>query len=203
MTRRPMMMILTVAALFLFAHPASSRGPAVTPTAELKGSIDAVLDILKDPAFKGPARAKERRDAIMNIVDRRFDFTEMSRLALGRFWRERTEAEKKEFVALFPKILEAAYVMKIENYNGETVEYPSELMFGDKALVRTKIKTRSGRQVSVDYRVMLEERGWMVYDVVIEGVSLISNYRSQFNDLLTREPYPQFEKELREKVEGL
>jgi len=194
--------MILLAAVFL-AGPALSQGPVNTPTAEMRNSIDAVLDILKNPDLQSEAKTKERRDEIMKVVRNRFDFEEMSRLALGRYWRERTGAEKKEFVDLFPRILEAAYVNKLEKYNGETVEYLTEIRFDSKALVRTVIKTRSGTQVPVDYRVMLEARGWMVYDVIIEGVSLINNYRSQFNDMLSKEPYPEFEKELREKVRGL
>jgi phospholipid transport system substrate-binding protein len=194
--------IILLAAFFL-AGPALSQGPANTPTAEMRNSIGAVLDILKNPDLQVDARTNERRGEIMKVVRDRFDFAEMSRLALGRYWKERTEAEKKEFVELFPRILESAYVNKIEKYNGETVEYVSEIRFDGKALVRTMIKTMSGTQVSVDYRVMKEARGWMVYDVIIEGVSLINNYRNQFNDMLSKEPYPEFEKELREKVMGL
>ncbi len=194
--------IILMAAFFM-AGAALSQGTANTPTAELRNSIDAVLDILKNPDLTDPARTKERREEIMKVVRSRFDFAEMSRLALGRYWKERSEAEKKEFVELFPRILEAAYAAKLEKYNGETVEYLTEVRFDKKALVRTVIKTRSGTQVPVDYRVMMEAHGWMVYDVIIEGVSLVNNYRNQFNDMLSKEPYPKFEKELREKVEGL
>ncbi len=190
---------VVVMAYLAFAPPARSQDA----TAEMKGSINAVIDILNNPAFQGPGKGKERRDAIMRIVRERFDFREMSKLALGRYWTARTEAEKKEFSELFPKVLEGAYVDKVEKYNGETVAYEPEISFGDKALIRTRIITKQGNRVPVDYRVMKEAKGWMVYDVVIEGVSLINNYRSQFNDILSREPYPEFIKMLSEKVKGL
>jgi phospholipid transport system substrate-binding protein len=191
--------IILMAAIFL-AGPALAQGPA---TDEMKDSIDAVLEILKDPGLRGPAKAKGRRDEIMKIVEKRFDFAEMSRLALGKYWKERTEAEKKEFEGLFPRIIEAAYVNKLEKYNGETIAYGKEITFDSKAVVRTNIITKSGTQIPIDYRVMKEAQGWRVYDVVIEGVSLVNNYRNQFNDMLSKEPYSKLEKELREKVKGL
>lgn len=200
MTRLKSLIIFSVVMANLIFAPLARSQDATT---ELRGSIDAVLGVLNNPSLQGPQKTKERRDAIMKIVEDRFDFMEMSRLALARYWKQRTDAEKKEFVDLFPKILEAAYVNKIEKYNGEKIAYAPELKFDSKAVVRTKIITRSGTQVPVNYRVMKEAKGWMVYDVVIEGVSLVNNYRNQFNDILSRKPYPELVKMLQEKVKGL
>ncbi len=198
-TKKSLIIITLIIAHFIFAAPARCE----EATAAMRGSIDAVLDILKDPNQQGPEKRKERRDGIMKVVRQRFDFVEMSRLVLGKYWRERTDAEKKEFTDLFPRLLESVYVGKLEKYNGETIAYGTELRFDDRALVRTKIITKQGTRVPVDYRVMKEEKGWMVYDIVIEGVSLVNNYRSQFNDILSQKPYSELEKMLREKVKGL
>jgi phospholipid transport system substrate-binding protein len=113
----------------------------------------------------------------------------MSKRALARHWQARTPAEREEFVKLFADLLERAYVSKIENYGGEKIAYNGDTIEGDAALVKTKIITKQGTDVPVDYRMVKRNDRWLVYDVVIEGVSLINNYRTQFNKIIQTSSY--------------
>ncbi len=171
-----------------------------TPMATLKVVVENVIEILKDPSLKGPERSKERRKAIRDAVERVFDFEEVSKRALGIHWRRRTPEERREFVALFSRLLEKTYISKIEAYTDEEIFYLEERVKDGYAIVKTLVKTSQGTEVPIYYR-MLQKRGrWVVYDVVIEGVSLVRNYRSQFNKIIQRESYSGLLSLLRQKV---
>jgi phospholipid transport system substrate-binding protein len=143
------------------------------------------LRVLEDPALKQDVRGADRRAAIRTIAHEIFDFRELSRRALARHWQARTPAERDEFVQLFADLLERSYIGKVEMYSGgDSIQYMSETVEGDQATVRTRIVTRSGTEIPVDYRLHLVGDRWLVYDVAIEGVSLVANYRAQFNKII-------------------
>lgn len=161
------------------------------PTDQLRGRIDRVLRVLEDPQLKPEGRAADRREAVRTIVEEIFDFRELSQRSLGPHWKARTPAERDEFVQLFADLLERSYISKIELYSGgERIQYNGELLDGDAlATVRTRIVTRQGTEIPVDYRMHRVESRWLVYDVAIEGVSLVANYRAQFNKIIQRSSF--------------
>jgi len=172
---------------------------AGVPTDQLRGSIDLVLKIVTDPELKKEARTAERRRRIRAVVNQIFDFTEISQRSLGRHWQARTPAEREQFVALFGDLLENAYITKIESYSGEKIQYPGDVIDGDLALVKTRIVTKQETEIPLDYRMFLNGGRWAVYDVSIEGISLIGNYRTQFNAVIQRSGYPDLVAKLKAK----
>jgi len=174
------------AALLAVACSGAWAGP---PTDQLHGRIDRVLEVLQDPALKKDAKTTERRATLRGIAGEIFDFTEVSQRSLGRHWQARTPSERQEFVALFADLLERTYVAKIEGYSGERLVYAGETLDGDQATVRTRIVTKQGTEIPVDYRMFQRDGRWRVFDVNIEGVSLVGNYRSQFSAIIARSSY--------------
>jgi phospholipid transport system substrate-binding protein len=172
---------------------------AGVPTDQLRGSIDLVLKIVTDPELKKEARTAERRRRIRAVVNQIFDFTEISQRSLGRHWQARTPAEREQFVALFGDLLENAYITKIESYSGEKIQYPGDVIDGDLAVVKTRIVTKQGTEIPIDYRMFLNGGRWAVYDVSIEGISLIGNYRTQFNAVIQRSGFPDLVAKLKTK----
>jgi phospholipid transport system substrate-binding protein len=180
-------LVLLGALVLLGVASSASAGPA---TDQLRVGVERVLKTLTDPALQGPDRAAERHRTLRAITDPMFDWTEMARRALGRHWNTRTEAERQEFVPLFHNLLERSYVTRIERYDGEQITYTGESIDGDQATVRTKILDRTNRELSVDYRMLRGPDGrWAIYDVQIEGVSLVANYRSQFDQIIRTASY--------------
>jgi phospholipid transport system substrate-binding protein len=178
---------MTLAIFFILAFAQDSW--ATTATEQLKSAIDRVLATVDAPALKGDGRAVERRIAVRKIANESFDFTEIARRSLGRYWQPLSEAERTEFVGLFGDLLERSYVSKIELYGGEKIVYSGERMDGDLATVSTKIMTKNGTEVPVDYRLFRRDDRWMIYDVNFEGISLVSNYRTQFNKIIQANGY--------------
>ena len=170
------------------------------PTEQIKQTTDKILSVVKDPALKSPSKAQERRRLIRESVDERFDWEEMARRSLGKYWAQRSADEKKEFVALFSDLVERTYMGKVEDYSGEKVQYEGDTIDGDYAVVKVTIITQKNRNISVDYRLQKEGNKWLVYDVSIEGVSLVNNYRSQFNSIILQSSYQDLIKRLRAKV---
>jgi phospholipid transport system substrate-binding protein len=165
----------------------TTGGPAWAgaPTDQLRGRVDRVLRVLEDPDFKQEARAADRRAVIRTIAYEIFDFRELSQRSLARHWQGRSSAERDEFVELFADLLERSYIGRIETYSGgERIQYTGEAADGDQATVRTKIVTKAGTEIPVDYRMHRVGERWLVYDVAIEGVSLVANYRAQFNKII-------------------
>ena len=191
---------LVMAILALVLVRAAAAGP---PTDQLKGAIDRVVKTLDDPSLKGPARVAERRTAVRRIADDIFDFNEIARRALARHWQELTDKQRTEFVGLFSDLLERSYLSKIETYGGEKIQYVGERNDGDTASVGTRIVTKSGTEVPVDYRMLKKGDRWLVYDVNIEGVSLVSNYRTQFNKIIQTGSYSDLVQKLRAKHDEL
>ena len=185
-----------LAALLAAAGASAWAGP---PTDQLHDRIDRVVKVLDDPTLKKESKTGERRATLRRIADEIFDFTEISQRSLGRHWQARTLAERAEFVMLFGDLLERTYISKIESYSGERVVYAGETLDGDQATVRTRIVTKQGTEVPVDYRMFERDGRWRVFDVNIEGVSLVANYRAQFNAIVVRSSYQELVTKLRAK----
>ncbi len=164
-------------------------GWAATAQEQLKGAIDRVVTTLESPALKGDGKVAERRSAVRKIANEIFDFGEIARRSLGRYWQPLSEPQRSEFVGLFGDLLERSYISKIELYGGEKIIYNGERMDGDLATVSTKIITKNGTEVPVDYRLFRRGDRWMIYDINIEGISLVSNYRTQFNKIIQTSGY--------------
>ncbi len=177
-----------------------AAAPAGGPTAQIRGAIDRTLEILKRPDLKAKSRAAERRDLLRKEIKPVFDFDEMSKRALGPNWRQRSPKEQAEFVTLFTELLENSYLGKIESYKGEKIEYAGETVDPPYAVVKTLIVTTKSQEVHVDYRMLRKGDQWRIYDVVIEGISLVNNYRSQFNSILQNASFDQLLGKLRSTI---
>jgi len=172
---------------------------AGAPLEQLKAQIDRVLRIMEDPAMKKESQMKERRAAVRKVADDIFDFQETAKRSLARHWQPRTPAEQMEFVRLFADLLERSYISRIELYGGEKIAYLGDALDGEQAVVRTRIVTKSGTEVPVDYRMLKRSDRWLVYDVVIEGVSLVANYRTQFNKIIQTSSYAELVRKMKVK----
>jgi phospholipid transport system substrate-binding protein len=178
------------------AAATARAGPA---TDQVKVSVDRVLKIVQDPELKKPANAGKRRTQIREVAKGLLDFEEMAKRALGRHWAQRKPEEQKRFTELFTDLLEASYVGKIEAYGGEKVVYLPEQAEGDTVTVRSKVVTERGTEIPIDYRLQKRGDRWMAYDVVIEGVSLVANYRTQFNKIIAQGSYGDLVKKMEQK----
>jgi phospholipid transport system substrate-binding protein len=187
---------MLAAVLAILSAGAAAAGP---PTDQLKGAVDRVIKVLEDPSLKGDDRVVERRTAVRKIANEIFDFNEIARRALARHWQPLTDKQRVEFVSLFSDLLERSYISKIELYGGEKIQYVGERVDGDTATVATRIVTKNGTEVPIDYRLLKKGDRWMVYDVSIEGVSLVSNYRTQFNKIIQTGSFEDLMQKLRTK----
>ena len=169
---------------------------------QLKITVDKIMEILKDPSFKGEEQVEKRRASLSKVINESFSFAKMSQLSLGRHWRKRSDEEKKVFIGLFGQLLEETYISKIEAYTDEKVIYLKEFVKKKKARVNTKIITKT-IEIPIDYRLYNTKDGsWLIYDLVIEGVSLVGNYRSQFDHILQKDSYDKLVEELEKKIEN-
>ena len=159
---------------------------AGAPTEQVRQTADKVLQVLQDPQFKSNSNAAQRRDQLTQILASRFDFAEMAKRSLGANWQKGSAAEQQQFVRLFTNLLENSYIGQIEAYSGEKINYGRESVEQNQADVETKIVTKKGEEVSVNYKLKADGGNWKVYDVVIENVSLVNNFRNQFNRMLAK-----------------
>ena len=171
------------------------------PMEKIRQTTDKILSIVTDPSLKDPSKAQEREKLIRRAVDEQFDWEEMARRSLATHWAKRTAEERKEFVRLFADLLERTYMRKVEDYSGEKVLYEGETKDGDYVKVKVKIVTKKNKDIPVEYRLKKEGNDWFIYDVSIEGVSLVNNYRTQFNNIIVQSSYENLVKKLRDKVE--
>lgn len=178
---------------------AAATAWASPATDQVKVSVDRVLQIVQDPDLRKPQNAEKRRVEIRQVARRLFDFEEMSRRALARHWAPRSPAERKRFTELFTDLLENSYVSKIESYGGEKIVYLPEQVDGDTVTVRSKLVTQRGIEVPIDYRMQKEGTRFEVFDVWIEGVSLVANYRTQFNKVVTQSSFAELVKKMEQK----
>ena len=168
------------------------------PADQLFASIDGVLQLLDDPELKQPARAPERREAIRRFAADALDFEELAHRSLARHWEARTPAEREEFVQLFREFLERLLVSKLDSYNGEKVVLVGDAIDGDEATVKTLVAARHGA-IPVDYLMVRRGDRWRAGDIVISGMSLVRNFRAQFDKVIKRVSYEQLLKQVREK----
>ena len=197
--RRALLAVLTAG----LALAAGSPADAGAPTDQIKSAIDRILAMLQDPALRQPGKADERRQKIRTVANEVFDWEETGKRALARHWQARSPQEREEFSKLFADLLERSYVGKIEAYSGEKILYGEETVEGDQAMVRTKLVTKSGTQIPIDYQMHKAGERWRVYDVKIENVGLVANYRSQFNRIILQTGYPDLVQRLKTKQEEL
>jgi phospholipid transport system substrate-binding protein len=194
-------LLTTAVALLLATVLAVPPANAGAPTDQLRTQVDRVLKLLDDPALKD--KPKDRRTAVRKVAEEIFDFGETARRSLGRHWADRTEAERDEFVKLFGDLLERSYISKIEVYGGEKINYMSDKIDGDQASVMSKLLTKTGTDVPIEYRMLKKGDRWLVYDVIIEGVSLVSNYRTQFNKIIQTSSYAELVKKMKSRQEEM
>ena len=195
---------LTVPVIALILLPIwLSPGSAVggVPTDQIKSTVDKALVVLRDPRFKPAAKTKERREQLKQILFARFDFTEMAKRSLGANWRRRTPKEQEEFVRLFTDLLERAYADTIESYGDEKIVYVGERLDGGYADISSKVLTSKGEEFSLNYRAHFVGGEWRVYDVVVENISMVNNYRSQFNRIITNASYEELVRRLKDKAD--
>ncbi len=187
-----------LAASFLLLA-AISPASATSPTEVVQVAAQQVVQVAQDPALAGPAAAERRRQKIQRIVETLFDLPEMTRRSLGRHWTDRTAEEREEFTRLFKGILEYLYFGKIENYSGQRIQYLGETIDGEYATVRSKVTIGRKNELSVDYLLHLVGAQWRAYDVTLDGVSLVSTYRAQFNRIIQISSYDHLVDEMRLK----
>jgi len=192
-------MLSTAAVVIALLSPAWAGAPTDT----LREYTEAVQKVLDDPELKTEDRLQDRRAAVRKVAIEAFDVQETARRALGRHWQARTPAEREEFVQLFADLLERTYIAKIDLYGGERLTFTDERVDGDVAVVRARVLTRQGTEVPVEGRMHKKAERWLIYDVAIENISLIANYRSQFDRIIRTSSYAELVKRLRKHGEFL
>jgi phospholipid transport system substrate-binding protein len=167
----------------------------------MQATVNNVMEILTEPALAGDDHWQERRQMVSDEVASRFDFAEMAKRALAQAWNERTRAEQEKFVTLFKELLRDTYVERLKTYSDGSykVVFDKVLVRGKKAVVNSLV-TQQGREISAAYKMYAQGDEWFVYDVVIEGVSLVSNYRSQFVSVIQKDGYAELVRRLEEKI---
>jgi phospholipid transport system substrate-binding protein len=189
-------------ALVLVAGP-PGRATAGPATQTLRPAIDQVIQILDDPALRGATRARERRAALRAVMEKVIDFPDAARRALSVHWPARTEAERDEFVRLFTDLVTYSYIVTMEASAGQRVLFVGEAEHDGSTTVLTKVEPRQGSPVPVEYRMHQRGARWLVYDIVVEGVSLVANYRAQFNTIVRTSSYAELIRRVRARVAEL
>jgi len=195
----PMKLLITL--LLAAATLTASDARAGLPTDQIKATVDKALVVLKDPRLRPPAKLTERREQLKRVLFSRFNFAEMAKRSLGPNWPRRTPQEQEEFVRLFTEVLERAYAEIIETYLNEKIVYLNEKIDAGYADVNSKVVTTTGEEYSINYRAQLVGNEWKVYDVVAENISLVNNYRSQFNRVIAKSSYEELVRRLKDKNE--
>jgi phospholipid transport system substrate-binding protein len=188
--------------LALVAVGASLCACADEATAQIRATTDTILALLADPALKTEARNSERRQLIRMELDRRIDWATVARSSLGHHWAKRTRAEQTEFVSLFSRLLEETFIDKFETQHSELakVEYLGEKIIDEYASVKAQVTTKDQIVHPVEYRLQKSGKDWRVYDVLLEGVSMVKNYRDQFDEILAKSSYEKLVADLRAKI---
>jgi phospholipid transport system substrate-binding protein len=195
--KRPIV-VLSIIVSLLFSLPAWAGAPMDA----VQLNVNKVLEVLRDPKLKAESAKEAKKEKLRLIYDRMFDDVELGKRTLARNWNNMNTAQRQEFVKLFRQVLEKAYVDKILDYTNEKIVFDKETMLSaTQAEVQTKIVTAS-KEIPIAYRVIVKDGAWKVYDIVIENVSLVLNYRTQFNDILEKNKPEHLLEILREKVKG-
>jgi len=196
MVFRNVIYIMLVLLVFCFAELAMAQ---TSPTDEVKKVVDEVVSIVSSKEMKKPENKEKRQKELKDAVGAIFDFSEMAKLSLGQYWDERTTDEKNEFVQVFETLLENTYSKKIESYNNEKIVYLKETVEGASSEVKSKVVTSKRDEYAIDYRLLNKGGKWVIHDVTIEGISLVANYRSQFDKIIRSEGYSALIKKLNSK----
>lgn len=191
---------LSMVAIVLGATSGAQAGPV---TDQLRGDLNRVFRVIDETSVARASAAgidiSTRREAIRLAAAPAFDWREMASRSLGLHWQKRTEAERTEFVNVFGELIERAHISQLERYSGESIRYTGERVEGDLAMVNTRFVTKQSKEIPVDYRLINREGRWRIYDIVVEGVSLVNNYRSQFDKVIRTSSYAEMLKRLRDK----
>jgi phospholipid transport system substrate-binding protein len=188
-------LLIICAALVVWVPQAAS---AMSPLEQVRTAVDQVIEVLRQNELQGEAR----RRVLSDLVRSRFDFVIMSQRTLGQHWKKASAEEQAEFVSLFSDLLEASYIGRLEAYSGETVSYNSEKIDGNRAVVATVVHS-SNTDIPIDYRMVRKGSDWFVYDVLVEDISLIKNYRSSYGEIVRKEGYAGLFERMRKKITEL
>lgn len=194
------LLMIAISLLFLWALMVEAGLAETTPTSSVKSTIDQVLAVLSDQAMKVPEKQAERRAKLEEIIGGRFDYEEMAKRTLPTQWKSLKTEQQTEFVSLFQQFLANSYVGNVDGYSGEQIEYGKERQKGDFAEVQTKVVSPKV-QIPLDYRLLKKNGEWRVYDVVIDGVSLMKNYRGQFARIIDSDSFDTLLEKLRTKTD--
>jgi phospholipid transport system substrate-binding protein len=191
---------VAVSLLFLlccFLHPAALR--ADSPTEQVRATVDKVLTIVRSPQPKSKAQLKAQRAKLLEVIYPRFDFTEMAKRSLGPHWARRSPDEQREFVEIFAALMGRAYADNIESYTSQNVLYTRASEDMNYAQVDTKIVSDNQAPFTINYKLHSVDKEWKVYDLVIEDVSVVNNYRSQFDRVIARSSFAELVRTMKEK----
>jgi phospholipid transport system substrate-binding protein len=194
--------IRIVAFIFVSCLSFVASAQAGEPLEVVRSTVEKAIQILKDPRLQAKDKKTERIDRLREVLNPIFDYDEMSKRALGTHWRRRTPAEQEEFIILFRDFLERTYSDKIDLYGGERVLVGRETIDGNFAQVETTIISPKGEELAVIYKLWRGNSQWKVYDAVVENISLVNNYRSQFDRVISSASYEELVKRLREKLDS-
>jgi phospholipid transport system substrate-binding protein len=192
------LIVFVLACMWFLPVTPSLAGPGLDA---VKDDVDAVLKVLKNPAYKGESGKKTKQDQIRKISLKMFDFGELSKRTLGLNWNKFSATERQEFIDLYRGILEDAYIDKITSYTDEKIQYTKEVQLSDNSVEVQSIIVTKSAEIPIYYRMLNREGHWRVYDVVIEGVSLVNNYRTQFREILANNPPEYLLDTMRKKVQ--
>jgi phospholipid transport system substrate-binding protein len=174
--------------------------PAGEPLDLVKSAAERAIQVLKDPKLKAPEKKTERIERLKEIINPIFDYEEMARRTMGPHWRRRTPAEQEEFYKLFRAFLEKIYSTKVDFYDGERVVFGREAIDGDYAQVESTVTDSKGMESPVVYRLKRTDGKWKVYDAIVENISIVNNYRSQFDRVISKSSYDELKRMLKEKA---
>lgn len=203
MQNKNFILITILALLFGLTSSFPVQADTKTPGETVVATIDKSLKILNDPSLSGMDQFKERRQKLWNAVKEIFNFKETSRRALGRHWLALTPQERKEFTDTFTKILRDSYLGKSDSYRGEKIVYVRELVAKNRGKVQTNFFTLQEKKIIIDFSMKKIDGTWKVYDISVEGISMVSNYRSQFNSIIAKGSFEDLMEKLIEKEEEI
>jgi len=181
-----------------------STAAVVDPLEQIKTTVSNIIGVMQNQELSRPDRKEVRREKIMAYVSQRFDFEEISKQTLAANWRDLNPEQRKNFERLFSELLKNTYIGRVEAYSNEVVHFDKEIFDGDqrsKVMVYTKV-VKNNQEIPINYKLMSKNGDWFVYDVMIEGVSLVRNYRTEFARILAQDQYPGLIKRLQEKIDG-
>jgi phospholipid transport system substrate-binding protein len=190
--------MLLLCAIWISAVGLATAGE---PMDLVRQTSDQVIKVLEDPQLQGPAKQAERQERLRKVSEQAFDWKEMAQRALATHWRERTPQQQQEFVQLFRDLVERTYMQRLETaiQEKQDIQYVGEQVDGSRAVVKTNVATKRNQQVPIEYRLHKADGRWKIYDVLVEGISLVNNYRSQFNRIITSSSYDALVEKMRSR----